>query len=130
MGLGADDYIQKAASREVLLARIRRALDRRAAGGSRTKKRILVGQAEVDVTTRTAFLKDGGQEKLTGSEIDCLTVLDSDRTKYFKPEEICPRSLSDATVRSHISRLKAKLGASGELIRSERNLGYRLLPQP
>ena len=127
MGIGADDYIQKSASPEILVARIRRAIDR-AAGSAAAVQTVRIGKASVDLARRTVSLGDGGEERLTGTETDLLRILASDRTRYFTYAELAGRAMSESTLRSQISRLKRKLGTAGELIRGERGAGYRLLP--
>lgn len=133
MTVGGDDYILKTAPREVMLARIRRSLARRIAPAAPSGS-LRVGRALVDFTSRCAVFDDGGTERLTGSELDILRALASDRSRYFTIREICEKvhgenhATEPATLRSQISRLKLKLGTSGDLIHSERFTGYRLLP--
>lgn len=134
MTVGADDYILKTAPKEVLFARIRRSLERSAVAPQDAAASMRVGRATIDFTMRMAVFDGGGSEKLTGCELDILRALATDRSRYFTNAEICTLMHGEgycadaATLRSQISRLKAKLGPSGELLRGERYLGYRLMP--
>ena len=137
MTVGGDDYILKTAPTEIMLARVRRSLERHRAQTQTQpaqSETLRIGRTTVDFSSRCIRLEDGATEKLTGSELDILRALASDRSRYFKLEEICGmihgknHAIELGTLRSQISRLKQKFGASGELIHSERFVGYRLLP--
>lgn len=135
MTVGGDDYILKTAPREIMLARVRRSLERRQATQSAEPATTLqIGRTSVDFTARCVRFEDGTCERLTGSELDILRALASDRSRYFSLHDICAMIHGEnhvtepGTLRSQISRLKLKLGSSGELIHSERFIGYRLLP--
>lgn len=135
MTVGGDDYILKTAPTEIMLARVRRSLERRMQCASPVAPLTLkIGKAAVDFAARCVRFDDGSSERLTGSELDILRALASDRSRYFSLQDICEimhganHSIEPGTLRSQISRLKLKLGSSGELIHSERFVGYRLLP--
>lgn len=133
--VGGDDYILKTAPTEIMLARVRRSLERCAAhGASAAPGNLRIGKTEIDFTARSIRFEDGVSERLTGIELDILRALASDRSRYFTIQDIIGmihgenHAIEPGTLRSQISRLKVKLGASGELIHSERFIGYRLLP--
>ena len=135
MTVGGDDYILKTAPTEIMLARVRRSLERnRPNQGSAMPQPLRIGKALIDFASRCAHLEDGTTERLTGSELDILRTLSTDRSRYFSLQDICAKihgenhAIDPGTLRSQISRLKLKLGASGSLIHSERFIGYRLLP--
>lgn len=135
MSVGGDDYILKTAPTEIMLARVRRSLERSAQRSvSIVPKTLRIGKAAIDFAARCARFDNGSSERLTGSELDILRALASDRSRYFSLQDICEmmhganHSIEPSTLRSQISRLKLKLGSSGELIHSERFIGYRLLP--
>lgn len=135
MAVGGDDYILKTAPTEVMLARVRRALDRQNRQAAALHfSELRLGAARIDFTARCILFEDGSSERLTGAELDILRALASDRSRYFTLDEICVmmhgenHRIEAGTLRSQISRLKLKLGKCGELIHSERFLGYRLLP--
>ena len=138
MGLGADDFISKDASAATLLARVRRALDRagemRRAQSNTSLPVLRLARATVDFGARLVRRDTGEEERLTGAELDILRTLASDRSRYFSHAELVAGMHGEGhvteptTIRSQISRLKRKLGPSGELIHNERDAGYRLLP--
>ena len=135
MTVGGDDYILKTAPTEVMLARVRRALDRQSRRAEPLHfAELRLGDARIDFAGRNIVFEDGTSERLTGAELDILRALASDRSRYFTLDEICVmmhcenHCIEPRTLRSQISRLKLKLGKCGELIHSERFIGYRLLP--
>ena len=117
LGLGADDYIDKAKSPEELLARA-------AALG--------LGGVTVDFATMTAS-GDGVSAELTKSEALFLRLLASERGRCFSFDEIFAALRGegyigdDNAVRCIAKRLKAKLGRAGELISNTRGIGYKLV---
>ena len=136
LGLGADDYVSKDAGETLLLARINRALARRASLSEIATKRgtrlIRLGRIRVDMKT---LLVSGPNEeiaRLTKTESDILRLLDSERGVFFSTEQIISElrgqgfSCTDSMLYSHMSNLRHKLGASGALISCNRNAGYCL----
>ena len=106
--LGANDYVPKAASDALLLARISAAIER------------------ADFYSRAE-----APTSMTKTEADIYRLLDSGRGRYFSLREIreaiCGEGyrVVDAAVRVHVSNMRKKL-PSGESIRSMRGLGYAL----
>lgn len=107
--VGADDYIVKTTSDEVLLARIRKATERAA--------RLKPATAP-DVLTRT--------------EGAIYQLLKSDPRRFFTYDEIAAAicgegyKLDEITVRVHIGHLRKKL-PSTETLETKRGFGFRLL---
>lgn len=105
---GADDYIPKSASDELILARVARALER--AGR-------LAATPAPDAMTKT--------------EADIYRLLKSDPGRFFSYREIFTAAFGDGyiadegTIRSHISRIRRKIPKS-EQIDSKRGLGFAL----
>lgn len=135
LGLGADDYIAKTAGDAEILARVRRALARAAAYRAARLgiTQLVLGRVTVDFTHRRITDGRGLDERLTGTEADLLRLLASGHGHIFSAAEILESlhgegyRVEETTLRSHISRLKAKLGPAGELLTNERALGYALL---
>ena len=131
LGLGADDYIDKAKSPEELLARVAAVL-RRASSARPHADALSLGDVTVDFTTMTAA-GDGISEELTKSESLCLRLLASERGRCFSFDEIFAALRGegyvgdDNAVRCIAKRLKAKLGRAGELIANARGVGYKLV---
>ena len=137
LGLGADDFVSKSASDAVLLARIRRALDRSRAFGEKVKSesgtRIALGAVAVDMKT-LAVVQDGREiARLTKTEADILRLFDSRRGELIVPDDIITElrgngfACEDVMLYVHICRLRQKLGASAERVVNKRGVGYGLV---
>ena len=135
-GLGADDYISKSASDAELLARVRRAVERVAVYNTRSEapesRRRQIGSVTVDFDT--LVVQNGDEvERLTKTEADLLWLLVVERDKSVSCEEIIDVLKAggftgdSSSIYVHVSHLKKKLGRSGALLCSERNIGYRLM---
>lgn len=132
-GLGADDYVSKATGEGEFLARVRRALDRAAAfrAAATEPRRVAFGAVTVDFDALTA--SGGGVDaRLTKTEADLLWLLNAERGRLYTYDDILDvlrggDLTSYASVQTHVSRLKRKLGGAGELVFNERGLGYKLL---
>ena len=132
LGLGADDYIDKAKSPEELLARVAAVLRRASVIASDKRDKLSLGGVTVDFATMTAS-GDGVSEELTKSEALFLRLLASERGRCFSFDEIFAALRGegyvgdDNAVRCIAKRLKAKLGRAGELIANARGVGYKLV---
>jgi DNA-binding response OmpR family regulator len=132
LGLGADDYIDKAKSPEELLARVAAVLRRAAAAAKPRADALGLGGVTVDFATMTAS-GDGVSAELTKSEALFLRLLASERGRCFSFDEIFAALRGegyigdDNAVRCIAKRLKAKLGRAGELISNTRGIGYKLV---
>lgn len=136
LGLGADDYVSKDAGEALLLARINRALARRASLSEIATKSgtrlIRLGRIRVDMKTLVVSGPNEEIARLTKTESDILRLLDSERGVFFSTEQIISElrgqgfSCTDSMLYSHMSNLRHKLGASGALISCNRNAGYCL----
>jgi len=136
-GLGADDYIPKTTGDAELLARVRRALVRADAyratieGGGEDTLRL--GSTVVDFLRHTLRDAEGATVRLTATETCVLRLLASERGRFRTTDEIVGTlrgkgyAFEETTIRSQISRLKAKLGAAGGLLVNARGGGYALL---
>lgn len=134
---GGDDYIPKSDPFYLQVARasVRRALERSAAfaSGGDGARTVKLGRIRVDCAQHRVF--DGEREiaRLTASETDILRLLASERARHFSYGEILAAvrgenyAADPSTVRSHVCRLRQKLGVAGEMIVGERELGYALL---
>ena len=101
------------------------------AGDRSGAKVFAVGMAEVD-TEALAIKAPGLRENLTATEADMLQILDRNRGKCTTYDEMVDRLRGDGylmeahALQVHMSRIKAKLGRSGDKIRNIRNRGYLL----
>jgi len=134
--LGADDYIVKPFNPLELVARAQAVLRR--FGESPALGLIRLGALEIDQTAHEARCACPDGEKirldLTPTEFRILAHMAQSPRRAFNRSEIVDACLSpssdalDHTVNSHISNLRAKLGAAGmpDMLQSVRGIGYRL----
>ena len=130
---GADDYVVKPFDEEELAARIRALLRRSSANPLPT---LTWGPLWLDTNTCESSY-NGMPLSLTAKEYTLLEMMLRDSQHVFSNEDIieglwaseaCP---TDATVRSHIRRLRRKLSTAGaptDLIATSHGRGYYLKP--
>lgn len=106
--VGADDYVSKTASTELLLARLETAFDR-----------------------ADRFSRAPAPATMTKTEADIYRVLDSDRGRFFGYCElfaaICGEGYvaDEGAIRVHVSHMRKKL-PRGETIKTKRRVGFAL----
>lgn len=137
IGLGADDYISKDAGESLLMARIRRVLQRAEASARSVSANagsiISLGRISVDANSLAVIENDREVAHLTKTEAGILVILNSERGRYFSLDELISRlrgdgyACEDSLVYSHVSHLRNKLGAASELILQKRSCGYCLV---
>lgn len=131
LSLGADDYLVKPFSPQELVLRVRNILRRTKTKATEKRNIIDLGAVEVDKDAHTVML-DGSPVDLTATEYKLLLTLAERRGRVQSRAqllEIVWESAPDIqtrTVDMHVQRLRAKLGAAGELIETVRGFGYRL----
>jgi DNA-binding response OmpR family regulator len=134
MGLGGDDYISKSVGEEVLLARLRRTLERAGqfAEAKGAPRRLTLATVKVDLERRIVY--DGNDTRvLTSSEADLLRCLASAPGEPFSTDKILSFLRGEgyigdpATVRMHVMNLRRKLGRAGSMIANLQNSGYYLV---
>lgn len=105
---GADDYVPKASSEALLLARIEKALAR-----------------------ADRFSAISAPTSMTKTEADIFRLLESERGRYFSYREIfdaiCGAGYvaDEGAIRVHVSHMRKKL-PPGQVIESRRGIGYAL----
>lgn len=125
---GADDYIAKPFSRDRLLSRVR-ALIRRGSSGESEISAIDI--LKYDESERRVFV-DGIEVLLTPKEYSLLGTLVRNRGYVLERSILLDRVWGydyeggPRTLDTHIKSLRGKLGEAGKLIKTVRNLGYRI----
>lgn len=133
LDLGADDYVEKPFGIAELLARIRTALRRGAAGGSGTVETLSFGELEIDSVRRLVSSR-GTRLHLTPKEYDLLLQLARNAGRVMTHRHLLtavwgPAHAEDVQyLRVVIGQLRAKIEADPRhptLIVNEPAVGYR-----
>ena len=129
---GADDYVTKPFGMAELEARLRVALRRHAEFETDAPTTIVVGNLEVDLVHHMARLGNKDLE-LTGREFDLLAYLARHAGKVCTHQMILRDVWGSAYgaeahyLRVYAHRLRRKLGAAGEMLRTQPGIGYQLV---
>lgn len=131
--VGADDYVLKPFSTRELLLRVKAVL-RRSGPDTATRKSINIGALAID-TDRHSVTVAGEAIELSAIEFKLLLTL-AERHGRVQSREQLLRDVwgynyagDTRTVDTHLTRLRAKLGKEGEMIRTVRGFGYKLEEQ-
>jgi two-component system phosphate regulon response regulator PhoB len=131
LSLGADDYLVKPFSPQELVLRVRNILRRTRVKAAERRNIAHVGAVEIDKDAHAVTL-DGKTVELTATEYKLLITLADRRGRVQSRAQLLESVWESApdiqtrTVDMHVQRLRAKLGASGDLIETVRGFGYRL----
>ena len=136
LGLGADDYVSKSAPEALLMARIRRAVERSrelaAVWSADSDGFMRLGQTSVDTKSLEVSVAGKPAGRLTKTEADILHILANERGRCFSTGELISAlrgdgfACEDTMLYVHVSNLRRKLGPAASLICSSRNAGYSL----
>jgi len=126
---GADDYLTKPFSMKVLLARIKVVLKR--SRQDELPEVITYVDLKVDEVKHQVYLAD--QEIiLTNKEFELLLLLIKHPRRVFTRNQLLTTiwgydtEVFTRTVDSHVSTLRKKLGAAGQVIKSIPKIGYKV----
>ncbi len=128
-----DDIVLDTAGPAELDARLRLAVERRAAAADITPEHLSIGELAIDETTYTARLQ-GRTLDLTYKEFELLKFLAQHPGRVFTRSHLVQEVWGydyfggTRTVDVHVRRLRAKLGPEHELmIGTVRNVGYKFV---
>jgi DNA-binding response OmpR family regulator len=128
-----DDFVLDTAGPAELDARLRLAVERRAAGSEDEAGRLEIGELTIDETTYTARLS-GAALDLTYKEFELLKFLALHPGRVFTRSHLVQEVWGydyfggTRTVDVHVRRLRAKLGSEHEsMIGTVRNVGYKIV---
>ncbi|HTP64335.1 MAG TPA: response regulator transcription factor [Geobacteraceae bacterium] len=131
--LGADDYVAKPFSIRILLLRIK-AMLLRASVPRETGKVNKVGPFTID-TDRHLVIVGNREIELTPMEYNLFLTLSENIGKVHSREQLLRNvwgynyTGDTRTVNTYITKLRAKLGSAGDLIKTVRGFGYKLAEQ-
>ena len=131
LDLGADDYIPKPFGVTELMARIRAVLRRAASTEPQKKARMTCANISLDEERRSVEA-DGRDIALTFKEFELLCHLMRNANIAMSRERLMDAVWGydyegeTRTVDMHVKTLRRKLGASGDAIRTIRNVGYKI----
>lgn len=125
--IGADQYITKPFSPNVLVARVEALLRRTMSALSAT---IELGGVKIDKTAHSVFVM-GEEIYMSVKEFDLLTYLAENHRRTLSREKILDNVwnydyFGDArTIDTHITKLRKKLGPCGNYLSTVRGIGYK-----
>lgn len=129
--VGADDYIVKPFSMRELTLRIKAILRRSEAAPAADSPMVTLGEISID-TERHRVSSSATNIELTSTEFKLLRYLAERRGRVISRDQLLQdvwsyHEVGDTrTVDTHITRLRNKLGAPGDQIKTVRGFGYKI----
>ena len=131
LDLGADDYITKPFSILEVLSRVRAVLRRCGEESSSHATELTIGVCSLHTDKRTVFVQ-GESVSLTFKEFELLRYLMLNEGIVLSRDCLLEKvwgfdyNGESRTVDVHIKSLRQKLGVGGQIIKTVRNVGYKL----
>lgn len=130
--VGADDYIVKPFSMREVVLRVK-AVMRRFENVPPSTKAQLITAGEIIIDTQAHTVKCASHDvELTSTEFKLLLHLVESRGCLQSREQLLQKvwgynsSADTRTVDTHVTRLRSKLGAPGDIIKTVRGFGYKV----
>jgi two-component system, OmpR family, phosphate regulon response regulator PhoB len=129
---GADDYLSKPFNTRELILRIKSIFKRLSESGDKKNPTLAVGSIVLD-TERHRVTVNGQDVTLTATEFRLIYLLMSRIGKVLSREDLLSHvwnysaDVETRTVDTHIRRLREKLGTDGDLIKTVRGVGYKIV---
>jgi two-component system phosphate regulon response regulator PhoB len=130
--VGADDYIVKPFSIREVALRIKALMRRFEHEGDMPKSELLtIGDVVID-KQRHIVMSAGLEIELTSTEFKLLFYLVEKKGRVQSREQLLQtvwsynNSADTRTVDTHVTRLRGKLGAPGDIIKTVRGFGYKI----
>ncbi len=129
--LGVDEYISKPFSPKILVARVDAVLRRSGAAGS--EEVLEAGGIEIDRTAHQVTI-DGKPVELSFKEFELLSYFVENKGIALSREKILNAVwnydyFGDArTIDTHVKKLRSKMGAKGNMIKTIWGMGYKFDP--
>ncbi len=126
--LGADDYISKPASLNLVKAHVETLLRRQ---NPQKANWLQYGNTYLDVDAKELYVEDDKVE-LTSTEYTLLELFYQNPKRVYSRQEILEHITEDnhfvfdRTVDVHVKNLRLKMGDSGKIIKTFRGIGYGL----
>lgn len=124
--LGADDYISKPASLDLVKTHVETLLRRQ---NPQNANWLQYGAAYLDTDGKELFVNDEKVE-LTSTEYNLIELLFKSPKQVFSRQQILEhiteedRYVFDRTVDVHVKNLRLKMGDAGDIIKTYRGIGY------
>jgi DNA-binding response OmpR family regulator len=125
--IGADDYISKPASLNLVLAHVKSLLRRKPITQNQTK--LEFAGVGIDTETQEIFVR-GKRIELTATEFQIVKLLFNAPKRIFSRQDILEfvmpedHYVFDRTVDVHVKNIRIKLGDGGDIIKTYRGVGY------